>query len=49
MPEGLLTSGGTYYAKIQAFAAPWDRPNAPLYRFGYPEYFADCVTAGFSP
>jgi hypothetical protein len=50
IPPGILSAGATYLAVITANGnAPWDRLDAPLYRYGLPSYSADCVTAGFAP
>jgi hypothetical protein len=49
VPDGLLIPGELYYAVITANSAPWDHPNAGVYRTGFPLYTTDCVTAGFTP
>ena len=49
VPPGLLAAGRSYFFRVTARSAPWDRPDAAPFRRGLPLYTADCVSATFTP
>jgi hypothetical protein len=49
VPSGRLAAGKTYLAVITANQATWDVVDADLWEQGAPQYWADCVTATFTP
>jgi hypothetical protein len=49
IPPGLLAIGHTYFAYVTAYIAPNAKPVVGPYRRGFPNAYADLLTATFTP